>query len=153
MKRSLLTILVASVFTVLACTSESKVFIDDSLLPFFESFKVEGEQRGWQIDFAFVGVEGYIGKATGEDVVGQCNHSADAPDKVTIDAFFWRQASYSHKEFVIFHELGHCYLKRSHLDDADEFGNCISIMQSSANSCNSNYEDQRAQYLDELFDI
>ena len=154
MKKCLFTLLVASVFVELSCTSEeNEIFIDESLLPYFETFRLEGGLRGWKIDFASVGVEGYVGNATGEDVVGQCSHLSEAPDKVTIDAFFWRHASHFQKEFVIFHELGHCYLKRSHLDDKDEYGNCISIMQSSANACNSNYEQQRDQYLDELFSI
>ncbi len=110
MKRSLLILSIASVMTTVSCTSEdTEVYIDDSLTPYFELFKIEGERRGLNIDFSSVGVEGYLGDAEGEDVVGQCNHLESSPDKVTIDALFWRQASHSRKEFVIFHELGQCY--------------------------------------------
>ena len=140
--------------TATSCSSEdAEIYIDDSLAPYFELFKMEGEIRGLKIDFSSVGVEGYLGNAEGEDVIGQCSHSSSSPDKVTIDALFWQQASHSRKEFVIFHELGHCYLKRSHLDETDELGFCLSIMQSSSNACNTNYEIQREKYLDELFSI
>ena len=146
----------ASLICILICTAsctkvESELYVDDALLPFFESFVEEGAKRGVYVDFSDTGVEGFISDITQDGVVGQCSHSEDSPNKVTVDPVFWRQASYSRKEFVIFHELGHCHLQRSHFDGVDASGNCLSIMQSSADVCNSTYETNRDAYLDELF--
>ena len=57
------------------------------------------------------------------------------------------------KEFYIFHELGHCYLRRVHDDSKDKEGNCLSIMHSSVDACKFVYNgNTRSEYLDELFD-
>lgn len=150
--KSLKVIVVICGIGMLSCSkSESEPFVQEELQPFFESFATEGSFRGIEVDFGELGVEGYISETTEENAVGQCTHSSSSPNKVTIDAYFWRVASTARKEFVIFHELGHCYLGRSHLDEKDENGICISIMQSSADACTSNYESERSKYLDELF--
>jgi len=48
--------------------------------------------------------------------------------------------------------LGHCVLNREHLDDADNQGNCVSIMTSGTGSCHINYTiATRKNLLDELF--
>ena len=135
----------------ISCAEESDLHIDQSLEPFFVNFKAEAAKRGITVDFESFGVEGFIADISQENVVGQCSHTEESPNAVSIDPTFWQIASESRKEFVIFHELGHCYLQRSHLDTTDEFGNCISMMSSSADACKVNYERNRDQYLDELF--
>ena len=131
--------------------SAPEPYVQAELKPYFDAFIEEGAIRGVQIDYTSLQVEGIISETTENNAVGQCSHSKVSPNKVTIDAFFWRQASHTRKEFVIFHELGHCYLGRAHLDDKDEYGICLSIMQSTADVCESNYENDRSSYLDELF--
>jgi len=55
------------------------------------------------------------------------------------------------KERLVFHELGHCVLNRSHLETVGTDGHCLSIMNS-AQRCSDNYNAQtREKYLDELF--
>jgi len=135
----------------ISCADESEIHIDQSLEPFFVTFEAEAAKRGFSVDFESLGVEGFITDISQENVVGQCSHTEESPNAVSIDPVFWQVASESRKEFVIFHELGHCYLQRSHLDTKDEFGNCISMMSSSAAVCNVNYEKNRDVYLDELF--
>jgi len=56
------------------------------------------------------------------------------------------------KEYLVFHELGHCILGRSHSNDILENGDCKSIMQSGTSNCKGNYNDEnREMLLDELF--
>jgi len=65
---------------------------------------------------------------------------------------FWETASFAEKEYVVFHELGHCALNRRHLDTKNADGTCLSMMQSGNGSCKMNYNAQnRSKYLDELF--
>ena len=71
---------------------------------------------------------------------------------ILLDSQFWRRASEMEKEFLVFHELGHCYLGRSHLDEVAQNGNCQSMMNSGMGNCRINYNSQtRNEYLDELF--
>jgi hypothetical protein len=69
-----------------------------------------------------------------------------------IDRLFWETATMTEKEYVIFHELGHCALNRRHLDTTYKDGTCTSMMQSGNGSCKMVYNAQnRSKYLDELF--
>ncbi len=60
---------------------------------------------------------------------------------------------YRFREFVVFHELGHCDLGRDHRDEAFDNGVCVSIMRSGLGDCRDYYHPRtREGYLDELFD-
>jgi len=125
--------------------------IDDELAPYFERFVAEGTIRGQEIDLAAKLIEGFIIDIEAEDVVGQCSHSASTTKKVNIDRTYWNSATDLEKEFVVFHELGHCYLERSH-SDAQENRTCTSMMHSGTSGCRLRYNAaSRATYLDELF--
>ena len=146
--------LVMSLVLVVLCScseDQDLRFVEADLVPYFESFVEEGAKRGIEVDFEALHVEGFIQSTNEENVVGQCSHTEEAPNAVIIDPVLWRIASESKKEQVIFHELGHCYLKRSHDDSKDASGVCISIMHSGSNICSLNYAQNRDYYLDELF--
>ena len=140
---------------VTSCEKESNVdenYIDSDLTPYFESFVEEAAKRGINLEPMRDLVSGYIEEIEDGSVSGQCRHDANAPDKVIIDRTFWRTAGNSRKEFLVFHELGHCMLGRSHLDTRDRNGVCVSIMHSSSDVCSNGYSySTRAEYLDELF--
>lgn len=129
-----------------------ELFIDEALAPYFERFKEEGAKRGLDIDLVERRIEGYIANLDGDNVVGQCSYSATSPRRVTIDQSYWNQVTDLQRELVIFHELGHCYLERSHLDDQTNRA-CISIMNSGTSGCRLRYTTlTRTEYLDELFE-
>ena len=138
-----------------ACEKEAVLAdanIDPDLLPYFELFEAEAAERGLNVNLAANNIEGFIENIPGRGVVGQCAYSADSPHTVTIDLPFWNTASDILREYIVFHELGHCYLERGHLDAADANGNCLSIMESGLGDCDPNYTDNtREAYLDELF--
>jgi hypothetical protein len=83
---------------------------------------------------------------------GSCTPNAD-PKVIIIDSFKWNTYDSTMKEFIVFHELGHCLLNRGHKNDTLKLGECVSIMREGLTSCNSNYADSawRDFYLDELF--
>ncbi|NND08614.1 MAG: hypothetical protein HKN87_19745 [Saprospiraceae bacterium] len=127
------------------------VSIDDDLRSYFDSFAAEGAARGIQVDYQSAQVEGVI-QDIDENISGQCQHNADGPDRVVVDRDYWDQIAHMQREFIIFHELGHCFLDRSHLDDRDGNGICVSIMHSSSSTCRNMYNSTtRSGYLDELF--
>lgn len=128
-----------------------ELYIEAQLAPYFERFVTEGANRGVVIDLEAKRIEGYLVNIEETGVAGQCSYSPTSSHKVSIDIDYWNSASDLEKEFVIFHELGHCYLERSHLD-AQNNRNCTSIMHSGTSGCRFRYNTaSRSEYLDELF--
>jgi len=147
-----------TVLLMAACSKESsenlveELFIDELLQPYFDTFVNEGITRGVTVDLEAMRIEGYIESIEEDNVLGQCQYNSTSPRRVIIDQAFWNSATTLQKEFVIFHELGHCYLSRSHDDEKNNNGTCKSMMQSGTTNCRFNYtQNSRATYLDELF--
>lgn len=125
--------------------------VDEELLPYVRSFEDEASLRGISVNWSDHHMT--VGFADIEtNAVGRCLTYTDASKKIELDKSYWNNQSAIGKEFVIFHELGHCILDRSHLDTADALGRCISIMHSSDDLCRNNYTARtRDAFLDELF--
>ena len=129
------------------------VGVDTSLWVFYYKFEQEAKLRGFEIDLNEEGITGEIEEIEQPYVAGQCTYNSAMPNHVTIDKEFWATSSEVAREFVIFHELGHCNLLRGHREDAYPDGSCKSIMRSGLEGCSDNYNNySRATYLDELFD-
>jgi len=126
--------------------------VADELKPYFIRFEGEGLSRGFQVDLTSPGIAGEIEEISEENVVGQCYQSTHNPNRVLIDSKFWEAATDQYKEFIVFHELGHCFLGREHLDDAYPNGQCVSLMRSGLGDCWDLYNNRtREGYVDELF--
>ena len=127
--------------------------VDESLWTYFERFEEEGRQRGIAIDLRSARITGMLEEIERNRVLGQCNYRRGNQNHVTVDEGFWNQTSDLGREFVVFHELGHCFLLRDHLESAFANGACTSIMRSGTGSCRDNYNRfTRDAYLEELFD-
>ena len=126
-------------------------FIDDRLKPYFDEFKKEGELRGLNLNLSPEVIEAFIQNVISQSVAGQCQRNTDRPSQIILDENVWNQSNDSDKEFLIFHELGHCILNRDHLDATNPNGSCISIMHSVVGICRNEYDTRRSDYLDELF--
>lgn len=147
---SLLSILIVSFLSCQKDENLNEPLIDGRLKIFFDSFKKEGAARGFNIKME--DIFGSILPIEPEGVLGRCNQSTNATKQLMIDSLFWETASFAEKEYVVFHELGHCALNRRHLDTKNADGTCLSMMQSGNGSCKMNYNAQnRSKYLDELF--
>lgn len=126
--------------------------IQEELAPYFERFREEGILRGTNVDFVAAQLSAVLEDIDEPNVSGQCYYNGDEPNRLVIDISFWNEASDLKKEFLIFHELGHCYLERSHLDTTGPDGTCSSIMHSGLSGCRNAYSSRtRSEYLDELF--
>jgi len=149
-KISVLSLLVIFLFT----SCDQGVTVDSQLEPYYESFRVEAELRGIVFDNEIENIDGYLQNIYENGVLGLCNHDAtkEGYPAIFVDKPYWDEATDMEREFVVYHELGHCFLKRGHLDDTDSTGACISIMQSGIGGCNSVYNSStRSILLDELF--
>lgn len=132
--------------------AEDVRFVDESLQTYFDQFETEAALRGIDLDLDSMAIEGYLRLITTSSVIGQCAYHEDEPSTVIIDVVYWKTATDLEKEFLVFHELGHCALRREHLDDSDGHGNCISIMTSGIGGCDIRYTTStREALLDELF--
>lgn len=134
-----------------AC-GEDDLATDPELQPYFDLFAEEAKLRGLEVNYEAERIEGLIQDIPNSNIQGQCFHNEDKPKKVIIDVNYWRNANEFEKEFIIYHELGHCFLDREHLDASSQDGTCVSIMHSSPQACNFELSSiNREEYLDELF--
>lgn len=131
--------------------SESYRDVDQRLWSYFESFENEAQLRGFSYDLNALRVTGSIESIDEQGVAGVCQYGSHIHD-VTIDINFWNNASQRLREFVVFHELGHCVLSRGHTETQFNNGICRSIMRSGLGDCRDAYiSDNRNYYLNELF--
>lgn len=135
-----------------SCSKSNDKVIESELLTYFEDFELEAEARGVNIEISKVDISGYIQNIETRGTLGQCKTYSDGSQEVIIDEQYWNRISSSEKEYLVFHELGHCLLDKEHNDTKDSAGNCISIMQSGNNDCTGIYNsDNRSSLLDQLF--
>ncbi len=139
------------------CISENDVVdivpqVDPELRSYFQSFEQAANARGIQLSAAFLEIDASIGDIDEDDVIGECWHGGHGPNEIRIDREFWKSSSTLDREFVVFHELGHCYLNRDHTEATTANGTCVSIMASGTGNCRNRYgQATRESYLDELF--
>jgi len=144
-----------------SCEEEFVPEVDQRLLPYFERFTEEGAKRGVVFDYVEAGLQGKIQNIdifVGSGVLGWCQRPTTRLTVTTIyiDDVFWASATDLQKEYVVFHELGHCFLERAHPmpPPVDSDGNCSTMMAAGTASCNGIqvYDlDRREELLDELF--
>ena len=137
-----------------ACERETEIIfvVESSVQTYFDRFVDEARVRGLDVEYATSQVDAHIGDISEPNVIGQCSWSQNHPHSITLDEQYWRTANDLQREFLVFHELGHCVLGRDHVDNSDTNGNCISIMSSGTGDCRVVYHpNNRIKLLDELF--
>ena len=133
-------------------STQPEVVVDPAFEAFFERFEAEGEARGMEVDLRSEAIGAIFSSQLAAGQAGLCTQYTSGVAIIEIKPSAWSGASDLQREHLIFHELGHCYLGRSHYDEADARGFCVSIMQSGEGACRYHYRnDTRAEYLDELF--
>lgn len=137
------------------CFSCSKEYIepviDSDLQTYYDSFLKEAQSRNKAIS----GTDGFIlqfGSAN-----GGIARTYPAENKIVVDSARWKDVSASEREFTMFHEFGHLFLKRGHNIRTLPNGEFRSMMLTY--EANSNVESihlylgiRRKYYIDELFD-
>ena len=133
--------------------------VDARLLPYFDRYEAEAERRGITVDLTAVQLSAEILELDEDGVAGECTYDPQAPNHLVVDEGLWAQtaggtdADEFLREYVVFHELGHCERIRRHREDQSPDGRCVSIMASGVGGCRPVYgETNREVLLDELFD-
>ena len=130
---------------------------------YVQSFRKEASQRHQSVSMDNLIIT--FGATQSEDVCGQCLLQSGKTPRITLstDAFCWQQASQYERECLVFHELGHCLLKRAHKTDRLPNGTLASLMNPDnvdvyaicrypigGDECDK--RPRRDYYIDELFD-
>ncbi len=131
-----------------SCIDEPSNEIDPSLQPYVDQFFEEAQNRNLDMspeDYSF------SVKFGEKQHLGVCS---TASKEILINDFYWRGFSELERQYVMFHELGHCILDRLHDNAALPNGECKSIMNAlgECRENQDNYNVWRTYYLDELFD-
>ena len=127
--------------------------VDPALWVHFRAFEQEALNRGIDVNLALHNIEGTIRDIDSDNVVGTCSYNRFNNNDVVIDRSFWFRAPHLYREYIVFHELGHCVLFRDHLDACFANRTYVSLMRSGTGNCVDNYHHgTRDYYLDELFD-
>ena len=148
-------IILIAVSVIAGCRQENQLIeislVDAALLAHFRSFESEANARGITLDASFSEIEAWFEDIDEGNVVGKCWYGGHGPNEIVIDRAYWQSSTYLELELVVFHELGHCYLNRDHIEAATVNGTCLSIMASGTGNCHSRYSSStREAYLDEL---
>lgn len=149
-------IILTAVITIAGCQKEDQLIeislVDAALVSYFRTFEAEANARGIALDASFSEIEARFEYINEGNVVGQCWYGRHGSNEILIDQAYWQRASNLNREFVVFHELGHCYLDRDHAEASTTNGTCLSIMASGTGDCYNRYgASTREAYLDELF--
>jgi len=127
--------------------------VDEELQRYFVAYEQAAASRGITVDLSALNLTAHLRSIPGNGVAGECNYLPEDPNRVTVDRETWDQVGESLREYIVFHELGHCERLRGHREAADSLGRCISIMASGTGNCREAYSRiSREAHLDELFD-
>lgn len=135
-----------------SCTKEPESSFDIDIRNLFALFEEEALQRGINIEIDDFSLTTSLENFEDTQAIGYCRSYSNGNREIALDNSFWQNANSLQKEFLLFHELGHCILNLEHNDSSDNNGICLSIMQSGLGTCNLNYSfSNRENMLDELF--
>lgn len=125
--------------------------VPTELEPFVYSFFSEASKRGKLTSGNDDGLIIQFGRVS-KGAAGSCKPNL-YPKVVTIDSVMWNFLSFAQREILVFHELAHCVLNRSHKDEKFAFGECRSWMREADVNCRINTHNAfwRDYYINELF--
>lgn len=137
--------------TFCTCEREKIQVIPSEVEGYVDSFFQDANRFGHELKiehfdliFTFTSIE--------EDYVsGRCNIKKG---QIEIDSNRWNSMSNKSKEWLIYHELGHCILEREHFNEEFANGECKSIMKGGVDvGCSTNFisNSWKEYYKSELF--
>lgn len=118
---------------------------------YVQDFEKASRDQGHPITVEDIKIE--FGDAHGFS--GQCHQGTFQTPTIVVDRKMWKAGSEDFREWLIFHELGHCVLERPHLDSEDVIdgvGGIPTSLMSSKSKAISYFPIYREHYIHELFD-
>lgn len=83
-----------------------------------------------------------------DTLAGYCVHFSN---KIILNSLLWSNYSYDMREQLLFHELGHCTLKRSHITSKDLSDGCPQTIMTPFLMSKRCYKKHKQYYHKELF--
>jgi hypothetical protein len=128
--------------------SRTLIYVDSAFIGQVNSFKYEAKMRNIQINLKTLSI--VFGIARNKDAAGECVSYKDGHNLIIVPPNMWVKLTAAQKEQMIFHELGHCVLKRSHCKAQNYEVMPISIMFPMILDT-TYYKENRDELIEELF--
>lgn len=162
MKSFILLIMLTSFFS---CAKEKTQFrVDPELMPYYQSFVYEGKIRGQDQSTNDLILEFGDAKSRDNEVLAYCGIDLSSTHiwferveyftpKIVVDKESFDSLSEIERRTLIFHEMGHCILKRNHNKELNEYQYVKSIMYPYliTDILGIFYDNVESYYIDELF--
>jgi len=135
-----------------SCKDDTEINIE--LQFYLDRFEEEANERGFSYVDQINEMDIHLVEIITSGILGQCVREDEDPNTIHIDRDYWvNEATELQKEFLVFHELGHCVLNRNHLNASSTDGSCISIMyDGNSSQCILDYSEiSKEEMIDELF--
>lgn len=126
---------------------------DSVFQPYIEKFEFHGRQEFSDPNFKVGDIPINFGDTTDPNYDGVCLVYADDTKEIIIRESWWNKAHALQKEMLVFHELGHCRLGRTHDDELIPLNDSevkASLMHPVIPDT-ATYEQTRDGYIKELF--
>lgn len=140
-------------FLLWSCQHEIDQVYPPEMEPYVSRFFLEANLRGYDLYEEHFDFTIRFGETHDAGVVASCENPGRI---ITINPEIWASRADHEREWIVFHELGHCILDRMHRNEESPTSECYSYMKGAENDfdCSINYfsEYWRDYYLDELFD-
>ena len=153
MVKTIHTVILSICILLWSCHHENEQLYPEEFKVIVDAFFEEANIRGHDLQQSHYDFEIKLGETPGENVLGSCQQNGHV---ITINEEEWPMLTDREKEWVLFHELGHCILGRGHMNAESLTGECYSYMKGAENDfeCSINYYSEywREYYMDELFD-
>lgn len=129
--------------------------VDPEFQQYVDEFIEEATKRGQDIDFSDTGLTVQFSELALTEANGRCFFASHL---IEINKADWVRFSPSFRTYLLFHELGHCELRRGHTNDKFQDQSWMSIMKGSPFIDPEGripvpfFGFRRDYYIDELFD-
>ncbi len=142
---------VGSLAFLTACGKEPVVELNQ-FSNYVANFEAQAQKQGIEIELKNLVIQ--FGDIPGGNsrVTAACISYSDGFDSIIVNETMWEKLTETQREIVIFHELGHCILERGHIDEHNEEGIPVSMMNSYLIDGRT-YDSFHGYYMSELFDI
>lgn len=123
------------------------LYMDDAFKSYVSRFNDEMAIRGKSYDLTQIKIS--FGNLDGQ--IASCYYGVKYFKVIKVDKRWWKKLTIEEKEATIFHELGHCVLRRRLHHDVLNKNGCPESLMHSSHSLKDCYFKNRTKYLDELF--
>jgi hypothetical protein len=130
------------------CGRAQVVEIDPEFMPFVDQFMQDSRDNGNPVQVSDLKM--HFGPTASPQEAGVCEIKGSETPEVTINKDAWNDMTVEEQKELLYHEMGHCVLKRKHRSDLLKDGSPASIMNPYTMD-NYTFVKYEAYYVQELF--